>query len=74
MSAVFSQAVDTSIDQNTRVTLRVASPWDTYTEISAAYDDTDCATEQDGSLDVWGSREDGQEFRLLLVADAAEAE
>jgi hypothetical protein len=66
---IITTAIEQSININSIVHVEVEG--DLFAgmyAMTAAIDDYDYAVENDGSLDVWGTDEDGNEWRVNIAA------
>lgn len=62
-----TNAIARSVSHNEIVRVTVSDLDAAYTEVSAQTDECDQSTENDGSLDVYGTTDAGGEFRLRLI-------
>jgi hypothetical protein len=65
-------AIARSISHNeiVRVTFTSGDIADALSEVNAIAEDYDNTTENDGDEDVWGTMENGDEFRIRIVITA----
>ena len=59
-------AIAPSISHTEIVRVEVADIKPAYAQVASESDDCDSCNENDGSLDLWGSK-DGSDFRLRLI-------
>ena len=64
-----TSAIVRSVSHNEIVQVEVKEIESAYLEVSLQTEDCDRATEKDGSEDVWGTTDDGAEFRIRLVLE-----
>lgn len=73
MKDIITEAIARSISHNEIVRVELdgtdfkKSVEEAYLEVFLQSDDCDSATENDGSEDVWGTTEEGSDFRLRFV-------
>lgn len=71
LTAQLTAAIRESIDTNSRVDLVVY----TDEQLDAVIcEGDDYATENDGTIDVWGTDDDGSEWRLRVVKELYDAD
>lgn len=65
--STIAEAIARSISHTEIVRVYAADIDAAVTEVAIAADEYDTAEENDGSLDVWGTTDEGDDFRLRLV-------
>lgn len=69
IASTINEAITRSISHNeiVRVEFSGGDFFDALSEVDAIADDTDYATENNGDFDVWGTMENGDEFRIRIA-------